>query len=84
MELHLISMRYSHPDASYPVKNWKNFAGKHSNFGVLTAGYRRFFQEHIKKLYRERYVDVGIAEQNLMAIAAGLALGWHSLLLSQE
>jgi transketolase len=51
----------------------EELAGKHSNVWVLTADTGGFLG-HYKKVFRDRFVDVGIAEQNLMGVAAGLAL----------
>ena len=51
----------------------EELAGKHENVWVLTADTGGFLGNY-KKLYRSRFVDVGIAEQNVTGIAAGLAL----------
>ena len=54
-------------------KKLEELASKHENVWVLTADTGGFLG-NFKKLYRVRFVDVGIAEQNLMGTAAGLAL----------
>ncbi len=46
---------------------------KHNNVWALTADTGGWLSE-FKKDIRDRYIDVGIAEQNLCGIAAGLAL----------
>lgn len=54
-------------------KKLEELAGRFDNVWVLTADTGGFLGNY-KKVYRDRFVDVGIAEQNLMGTAAGLAL----------
>lgn len=54
-------------------KKLEELAGRFDNVWVLTADTGGFLG-NFKKVYRDRFVDVGIAEQNLMGTAAGLAL----------
>lgn len=51
----------------------EELAGRYDNVWVLTADTGGFLGNY-KKVYRDRFVDVGIAEQNMMGTAAGLAL----------
>lgn len=48
-------------------------AQKHNNVWAITADTGGALKQ-FKKVFPERYIDVGIAEQNLAGIAAGLAL----------
>ena len=58
-----------------------DLAKKNKNLIVLTsdvstsAGLDRF-----RKQYKDQYVDVGIAEQNLMGVAAGLSSEGHDVI----
>lgn len=54
-------------------KKLEELASKHDNVWVLTADTGGFLGNY-KKTYRDRFVDVGIAEQTMMGTAAGLAL----------
>jgi transketolase len=54
-------------------KKLEELAGRFDNVWVLTADTGGFLGGY-KKQYRDRFVDVGIAEQNVMGVAAGLAL----------
>lgn len=54
-------------------KKLEELASKHDNVWVLTADTGGFLAG-FKKDYPDRFVDVGIAEQNVMGTAAGLAL----------
>ena len=54
-------------------KKLEDLAGRFDNVWVLTADTGGFLG-HYKKTFRDRFVDVGIAEQTLMGTAAGLAL----------
>lgn len=51
----------------------EELAGRFDNVWVLTADTGGFLGGY-KKTYPDRFVDVGIAEQNVMGTAAGLAL----------
>jgi len=51
----------------------EELAGRYDNVWVLTADTGGFLGR-FKKDYADRFVDVGIAEQNVMGTAAGLAL----------
>ena len=56
------------------VKELIKYAKKNKNVYLVTAdlGYRAF--EGFKKLYPERFINVGVAENNMVGVAAGLAL----------
>ena len=54
-------------------KKLEELADRFDNVWVLTADTGGFLGGY-KKTHRDRFVDVGIAEQNLMGTAAGLAL----------
>ena len=56
------------------VKELIKYAKKNKNVYLVTAdlGYRAF--EEFKKLYPERFINVGVAENNMVGVAAGLAL----------
>ena len=49
-------------------------ASKDKNLIVLTADHGAFSLERFKKDFPRQYFNVGIAEQNMVALAAGLAL----------
>jgi len=56
------------------VKELIKYAKKNKNVYLVTAdlGYRAF--EEFKRLYPERFINVGVAENNMVGVAAGLAL----------
>ena len=56
------------------VKELIKYAKKNKNVYLVTAdlGYRAF--EDFKKLFPERFINVGVAENNMVGVAAGLAL----------
>ena len=56
------------------VKELIKYAKKNKNLYLVTAdlGYRAF--EEFKKLYPKRFINVGVAENNMVGVAAGLAL----------
>jgi len=56
------------------VKELIKYAKKNKNLYLVTAdlGYRAF--EDFKKLYTDRFINVGVAENNMVGVAAGLAL----------
>jgi len=49
-------------------------AQKDPNVIFLTADMGAFALEHFKKELPERYINMGVAEQNMISVAAGLAL----------
>jgi len=51
-----------------------NYSKKNKNVYLITSdlGYRAF--EDFKKLFPERFINVGVAENNMVGVAAGLAL----------
>ena len=56
------------------VEKLIEYARKNKNLYLVTSdlGYRAF--EDFKRLYPERFINVGIAENNMIGVAAGLAL----------
>ena len=56
------------------VKELIKKAKKNKNIYLLTSdlGYRAF--EDFKRLFPSRFINVGVAENNMIGIAAGLAL----------
>ena len=56
------------------VKELIKYAKKNNNVYLVTAdlGYRAF--EEFKKFYPKRFINVGVAENNMVGVAAGLAL----------
>jgi len=50
-------------------------ASKDANVILLTADMGAFGLDKLKKDFPDQYINVGIAEQNLVSLAAGLALG---------
>ena len=56
------------------VKELIKYAKKNKDLYLVTAdlGYRAF--EDFKKLFPERFINVGVAENNMVGVAAGLAL----------
>ena len=51
-----------------------NFAKNDSNVILLTADLSSFILEKFKKYLKNQYINVGIAEQNMVGISAGLSL----------
>ena len=47
---------------------------RHKDVMVLTADHGAFGLNRIKEIYPSQYLNVGIAEQNMVSVAAGLAL----------
>ena len=56
------------------VKELIKYASKNKNVYLITSdlGYRAF--ESFKKKYPKRFINVGVAENNMVGIGAGLAL----------
>jgi transketolase len=56
------------------VKELIKYAKKNKDLYLVTAdlGYRAF--EDFKRLYPDRFINVGVAENNMIGVAAGLAL----------
>ena len=48
-------------------------AKKNRNLVIITNDMEVFSLNNVKKNYPERYIDVGVAEQNMINIAAGIA-----------
>jgi transketolase len=48
-------------------------AEEHSNLVFLTGDLGYMALEGVRKVYRERFINAGVAEQNMISVAAGLA-----------
>lgn len=57
------------------VKTLINLAKKDENIFLLTGDLGFSFFEEFAKQFPERFINCGVAEQNMMGVAAGLALG---------
>jgi len=69
MSLSDVDMRDAFFDSVYDL------AAKDPNLIVLTADHGAFSLERFKKDFPRQYFNVGISEQNMVSLAAGLALG---------
>lgn len=56
------------------IDNLCELAKKNSNIWLLTADLGYSFLEKFSNLFPQRFVNVGVAEQNMVGIASGLAL----------
>lgn len=58
-----------------------NIAANDSNVMFLTADMGAFSLERFKKNLSNQYINVGVAEQNMVGVAAGLVLGGKSVFI---